>query len=81
MSADWTRTMLEWDGRQAALASQRANCTHEWSVPVRANNRFGRRSTSLYETFCQKCGKREYRNGLSRLKREVIEPDAARIGA
>lgn len=47
-------------------------CQHRWSEPQRANNRFGRLSTSLYETTCSRCGKHEVRNGKARLIREVI---------
>jgi hypothetical protein len=64
------------DARLAEMNARwqaQAICEHVWSEPRRANNRFGRRSTSLYETFCQKCGNREYRNGLGRLRREVID--------
>lgn len=48
-------------------------CPHRWSEPTRAANRFGRRSTSLYETTCSECGTHQVRNGLRRLRREVID--------
>jgi hypothetical protein len=54
-------------------AVRQVTCRHVWSEPVRANNRFGRRSTSLYSTACDLCGKQEVRNGKARLIREVIE--------
>jgi hypothetical protein len=61
-----------WD-RYIEVRHQRASCAHVWTEPKRAPNRFGRMSTSLYQTTCSRCGEVEIRNGKARLIREVID--------
>jgi len=48
-------------------------CTHIWGKPERALNRFGRRSTQLFQTRCAVCGRYATRVTLKRLQAEVIE--------
>ena len=55
------------------LAAQEACPKHVWSTPRRALNRFGRRSTELFETQCTLCGRRASRATLKRLKAEIID--------